>query len=218
MFKIAILVSGAHGRGSTIQNLADACEDGRLPIAKIVRVVGTIADTPALIRAADRGLDVTVVAPKPAETYATRLLHALQDASVDAVCLAGFMRLVPSEVIAAFQGRILNIHPALLPSFGGKGMYGHYVHEAVVEYGVKVTGCTVHFVDGEYDNGPIVLQRPVPVRDDDTAESIGVRVLVAEHAAYPEAVRMLAEGRLKIKGRRVIIAEQRHKAEIAKRG
>lgn len=205
MYKIAMLVSGSQGRGSTLQNMADACEDGRLPGACVVAVIGSVSGSTAIERAAARGLPTFVVSAKPAEDYDRRLLAAVKDAAPDAICLAGYMRILPDTVLAAYPGRILNIHPALLPAFGGKGMYGHHVHQAVIDYGVKVTGCTVHFVDPSYDNGPVILQKPVPVEDDDTPESVGARVLAAEHAAYPEAVRLLAEGRLRIEGRHVRI-------------
>jgi len=193
MFKIAILISGAQGRGSTVINLADACEDGRLPSTEITRVIGTVADSPALNRAHDRHLPTIVVPTKPSENYGARLLSAIQEADPYIICLAGYMRLVPTEVLTAYPKRIVNIHPALLPTFGGKGMYGHFVHEAVVAQGVAETGCTVHFIDGEYDTGPIILQRRVPVLEGDTPETVGARVLAAEHQAYPEALRMLAE-------------------------
>jgi len=125
--------------------------------------------------------------------------------------MAGFMCFfrIPDE----FIGRTMNIHPALIPAFCGKGFYGHYVHEAVVKYGVKVTGCTVHFADNEYDHGPVILQRTVPVRFEDTAEDVAARVFEQERIAYPEAIQLFAEGRLRIEGRRVRILPRSGKSE-----
>jgi folate-dependent phosphoribosylglycinamide formyltransferase PurN len=121
----------------------------------------------------------------------------------DLICLAGYVRLLPANVVRAYRHRILNIHPALLPLFGGKGMYGLRVHEAVLQSGMKVTGCTVHFVDEQYDTGPIVLQSVMEVRDDDTPETLAARLLPVEHATYVRAIRLFVEGRLKIEGNRV---------------
>ena len=205
MFKIAILLSGAHGRGSTLINLANACKDRRIPSAGIVAVIGTIKSSPAIARARENELP-TVIVPPGGDDYDARLLDALNRVQPDLICLAGYMRKAPDIVIAAYPGRIVNIHPALLPAFGGRGMFGEHVHQAVFEHGVKVTGCSVHFVDGEYDAGPIILQKIVQILDDDTPETIAARVLVAEHAAYPEAVRLIAESRVKIDGRRVRIS------------
>ncbi|MDR3707906.1 MAG: phosphoribosylglycinamide formyltransferase [Capsulimonadaceae bacterium] len=204
MFRIAILLSGAHGRGSTLINLADACQDGRIPDAGIAAVIGTVSSSPAIQRAAAYGLPVRVIPPK-GDDYGVRLRDALVSAEPDLVCLAGYMRRTPQEVLDAFPSRIVNIHPALLPSFGGQGMYGEHVHKAVYEAGVKVTGCTVHFIDSGYDTGPILLQKTVEINDGDMPDAIAARVLVAEHAAYPEAVRLIAEGRVKLHGRRVAV-------------
>jgi folate-dependent phosphoribosylglycinamide formyltransferase PurN len=120
------------------------------------------------------------------------------------VCLAGWLHLLP--IPPDFHQRVLNIHPALLPAFGGKGMYGHHVHEAVLSYGAKVSGCTVHFADNTYDTGPILVQRCVPVLDGDTPDALAARVFAAECEAYPEAIRLMAEGRVKVEGRRVIVS------------
>lgn len=204
MFKIAILLSGAHGRGSTLINLADACCDGRIPGASIATVIGTIAGSPAIERAAQRGLPVQIVSTK-GDDYGARLLNSMLSAQPDLICLAGYMRRTPDEVLAAFPNKIVNIHPALLPCFGGKGMYGTHVHQAVYDHGVRITGCTVHFIDADYDTGPILLQKAVEIGSDDTPETIAAKVLVAEHAAYPEAVRLIADGRVGIDGRRVRI-------------
>ena len=127
-------------------------------------------------------------------------------AKVDLVCLAGFLQLI--EVPDDYAGRVMNIHPSLIPAFCGHGYYGHHVHEAVLAYGAKITGCTVHFADNQYDHGPIVLQRAVPVLDDDTPETLAARVFAAECEAYPEAIRLFGEGKLGMEGRRIWFASQ----------
>ncbi len=160
-----------------------------------------------LERAAKAGLKHVVVDRREFATVAefSRRVFALCDeAKADLVCLAGWLCLV--DVPDRYQGRIMNIHPGLLPSFGGKGMYGHKVHQAVIDHGCKISGCTVHFVDNAYDTGPIIVQRTCPVLDDDTADTLAHRVFEQEKLAYPEAIRMFQQGRLKIEGRRVRIA------------
>ena len=137
--------------------------------------------------------------------YADALEAALREADPDLVCLAGYMRKVPDGIVRAYAGRLMNVHAALLPAFGGKGMYGLHAHQAVLDYGAKVSGCTVHFVDEGYDTGPIILQTPVPVEEDDTAATLAARVLAAEHETYPHAVALFAQGRLTLEGRRVRI-------------
>ena len=202
--RIAVLVSG-HGRGSNLQALLDACGRGELP-GRVVVVVGTQRDAPALGRARAAGVEAVVVSPRrhPDEAaYGEALLRVLRRREPGLICLAGYMRRLPRAVVRAYGGRILNIHPALLPLFGGQGMYGEHVHRAVLESGMKVAGCTVHLVDEEYDTGPIVVQRTVPVLEDDTPESLAARILPEEHRAYVEAVRLFAEGRLRVEGRRV---------------
>ncbi len=205
MFKIAILISGAHGRGSTLINLANACKDGRIPDSEVALVIGTTGASPAIERAREVGLEVAIVSPK-AEDYSPKLLATLNRVKPDLICLAGYMRRVPDAVLSAYQHRITNIHPALLPAFGGQGMYGSHVHQAVYDYGVKVTGCTVHYIDAEYDTGPIILQQTVEVPDGATADEIAAKVLVAEHAAYPAAVALIAQGRVSVEGRIVRVA------------
>lgn len=137
--------------------------------------------------------------------YGKAILGVLAENKIDLLCLAGYMRILPSNVVRAYRWRIMNIHPALIPMFCGKGMYGEHVHRAALDYGVKVSGCTVHFVDEEYDTGPIILQKVVPVEEGDTPETLAARVLVQEHKAYPEAIQLFAEGRLSIEGRVVHI-------------
>ena len=186
-----------------MQAIAQACTDGGID-GKVVAVVGNFADSPALGRAREMGLPAACVSSRLDEdAYADALLTVLRGADADLVCLAGYMRKVPDAVLAAYAGRMMNIHAALLPAFGGKGMYGSHIHQAVLDYGAKVSGCTVHFVDAGYDTGPIILQTPVSVEEDDTAETLAARVLIAEHRTYPQAVSLFAEGRLRLEGRRV---------------
>jgi phosphoribosylglycinamide formyltransferase-1 len=135
------------------------------------------------------------------EEFSHRIFNRCRQENADLVCLAGFLQLI--HVPDDFLGRVMNIHPSLIPAFCGKGFYGHHVHEAVLAYGAKITGCTVHFADNEYDHGPIILQRAVPVKDDDTPETLSERVIGQESEAYPEAIRLFAQGRLRIEGRRV---------------
>jgi formyltetrahydrofolate-dependent phosphoribosylglycinamide formyltransferase len=209
MIRIAVMVSG-HGRGSNLQAIIDACADGRID-GRVGVVVGTNAESPAMDRARDNGIPAVEVRPKAFDSdaqYASRLLQVFAEHNIDLVCLAGYMRILPSDVLAAYRWRVMNIHPALLPLFCGKGMYGEHVHQAAIDYGVKVSGCTVHFVDEEYDTGPIILQRVVPVEEGDTAVTLAARVLVEEHKAYPQAIQLFAQSRLKVEGRivRVVVS------------
>ncbi len=203
--RIAVLLSGRSGRGSNMQAIAEACADGRID-GQVVLVLGNSPDSPALARAREMGLRAESLSTRQ-DGAADALLALLHDAHIDLICLAGYMRKVPDPVVSAYAGRILNIHAALLPAFGGKGMYGYHAHQAVLDYGVKVSGCTVHFVDGDYDTGPIVLQTPVVVQEDDTVETLAARVLTAEHQTYPRAVALFAAGRLRLEGRRVRIGD-----------
>lgn len=182
--------------------LHEAIGQGRLA-ARIVQVIGSRPEAPALARAQGAGLATHVVDFKQMTEagYADQLLAALKKAGADTIALAGFLRRLPSSIVAAYPYRILNTHPALLPAFGGKGMYGEHVHRAVLAYGAKVSGCTVHFVDEEYDTGPIIAQRTVPVLANDTPEALAARILPQEHAAYIEALQLLAAGRLRVEGR-----------------
>ncbi len=188
-----------------MQAIAAACASGQIN-GKVAVVIGSSADSPALALAREIGLDARSISPRlPEEVYAEALLSALADARADLVCLAGYMRKVPNAVVAEYAGRLMNIHAALLPAFGGQGMYGHHIHEAVLAYGAKVSGCTVHFVDEQYDTGPIILQSAVPVEENDAPDTLAARVLAAEHEAYPRAVALFADGRLSLDGRRVRI-------------
>jgi phosphoribosylglycinamide formyltransferase 1 len=196
--KLSVLISAG---GTTLQNLIDHIVDGRL-CAEIAGVVSSRADVFGVERARRANLPVTVVERKPSADFSDRVFAAVRAANPDLVILAGWLHLL--HIPPDFRHRVLNIHPSLLPAFGGQGMYGHHVHQAVLDYGAKLTGCTVHFADDTYDTGPIVVQKPVPVRDDDTAESLAARVYEAECEAYPEAIRLIAAGNWRVEGRRVI--------------
>ncbi len=205
--RIAILVSGK-ARGSNMQAIIEACQQGVIPNSEVVAVIGTRDEAPALEKARTFGIPTSVVNPKEfpdEETYGDALLWVLGKVQPDLICLAGYVRLLPKQVVEAYPNRILNIHPALLPQFGGKGMYGMRVHEAVVASGAKVSGCTVHLVDENYDTGPIVLQRTVEVLPDDTPETLAQRLLPIEHATYVEAIRLFAEGKVRMENGRVVV-------------
>lgn len=200
--KLGVLVSG---RGSNLQAIIDAIERNELP-AQIAVVISNRPDAYALERAKKHNIPAIVIDHKyfgSREEFEARLIEELNRYGVDLVCLAGFMRILSPYFVNHFKNRILNIHPALLPV--AKGLYGEQVHKAVLESGAKFSGCTVHFVTEDVDGGPIIIQRVVPVKDDDTIETLAERVLAEEHRAYPEAIRLFAEGRLEIVGRRVKI-------------
>jgi formyltetrahydrofolate-dependent phosphoribosylglycinamide formyltransferase len=209
LLPIAVMVSGT-GRGSNLGALLAACESGEIA-GRIAVVIGTRADAPALERAHAASVPTVVISPRKYannETgYGEVLLRALTRRDVGLICLAGYMRKLPPAVVSAYRGRIMNIHPALLPLFGGQGMYQEHVHQAVLESGMRVSGCTVHLVDEQYDTGPIVVQRTVPVFDSDTPETLAARILPEEHRAYVQAVQLFADGRLRIEGNRVRITE-----------
>jgi formyltetrahydrofolate-dependent phosphoribosylglycinamide formyltransferase len=200
--RVAVLLSG---NGMTLQNLYDRSIMAMLP-AQVVLVISNKPEAFGLERAGKMNVPAHAITRKDAgslEEFSRRIFEQCRDARVDLVVLAGFLTLI--QVPDDFIGRVMNIHPALIPAFCGKGFYGHHVHEAVLEAGVKVTGCTVHFADNQYDHGPIILQRPIAVLDDDTPKTLAARVFAEECEAYPEAIRLFAEGRLKIDGRRVRI-------------
>jgi phosphoribosylglycinamide formyltransferase-1 len=172
--------------------------------------VSNHSDAGALTRAERAGVPTAVVDPAEyadPDAFGRALLGVLSDHDVTFAALAGYMIKVPPNVVDAYRGRMTNLHPALLPAFGGQGMYGRHVHEAVIEYGVHWSGVTVHLVDEEYDHGPIVLQEPVPVYADDTPEALADRVKAVEHRLYPEALRFFAEGRVHVDGRTVRIED-----------
>ncbi len=200
--KLAVLLSGS---GTTLQNIINRIEAGELDAA-VSCVISSRADAYGLERARKHGITHKAIARKefPDSAAFNRALWAQVGAcKVDLVVLAGFM--CQLEVPEAFENRIMNVHPALIPAFCGKGMYGHYVHEAVLAYGVKVTGATVHFADQEYDHGPIILQEAVPVLEDDTPDSLAERVQAKERELYPRAIQLFAEGRLRVQGHHVSI-------------
>jgi phosphoribosylglycinamide formyltransferase-1 len=194
--RLAVLISGG---GTTLHNLLQRIADGRLD-AEIALVIASRADAAGLAYARAANVATRVVSPKSAG-FADEVYAACRAAGAELVCLAGFLHLLP--VADDFRGRVLNIHPSLIPAFCGKGFYGRRVHEAALAMGVKLSGCTVHFADDVYDHGPIVLQRAVPVQDDDTPETLAARVFAAECEAYPEAITLFAQGRLVVDGRRV---------------
>jgi phosphoribosylglycinamide formyltransferase 1 len=203
--RVAVLLSG---NGLTLQNLHDLAANGQLPI-EIVLVISNKPEAFGLERAKQMNVPACAITRKEAgslESFSQRIFDQCRDANVDLVVLAGFMTLV--QVPDDFLGRVMNIHPALIPAFCGKGMYGHHVHEAVIESGVKLTGCTVHFADNQYDHGPIILQRAVPVLDDDTPQTLAAQVFAEECRAYPEAIRLFAENRLRIEGKRVRVLSE----------
>jgi phosphoribosylglycinamide formyltransferase-1 len=170
--------------------LAEACKRGQVP-AEVGAVIASRSQAPAVETAHSLGLDVAVVPYDNESDYSDRLLQALRDC--DFICLAGYMRLLPKEILDKFPHKILNVHPALLPKFGGKGMYGRHVHEAVLAANEKESGVTVHFVNERYDEGEIILQMKCPVLPDDTPETLADRVLKLEHVAYPKALKMAIE-------------------------
>ena len=182
--------------------LADAVKDGRIPGAEISLVLSDHADAHGLARAAERGIE-TLAVPRRGRgrgEHEREIAATLEERGIDLVCLAGFMRLLSPAFVAAFRGRILNIHPSLLPAFPGLD-----AQRQAIEHGVKFSGCTVHFVDETLDGGAIIAQRVVAVRDDDTTETLAARILVEEHEAYPAAVALVAGGGCEIVGRRVLI-------------
>ena len=191
----------ASGRGSNLQALLDAAREPHYP-ARVVLVVSDRERAPALERAAAAGVEAFFLDPKAYSdraAYDTALLAALESHRVELVCLAGFMRILGPAVVRRLHGRLVNIHPSLLPAFPGLR-----AQRQAVEHGVKVAGVTVHFVDDGVDTGPIIAQASVPVHDDDTEESLSARILVEEHRIYPAVVRSIAEGRLRTAGRRVV--------------
>jgi len=195
--RVAVLLSGG---GRSFENLVECSRRGEIG-SQVVLAISSSRTAGGLERARRLSVPSLVVEGRGPE-LAGAVFAALDEARVDLACLAGWIKLL-APIPPAWKGRVLNIHPALLPSFAGKGFWGDKVHEAVLAAGVKVTGCTVHFCDDEYDHGPIVLQRTCPVLDDDDAHTLAGRVFEEEKKAYPEAVRLFEQGRLKIEGRRV---------------
>lgn len=197
--RIGVLLSG---RGSNFEALADSVASGRIPNAEMALVISHREGAPGIERARERGIDALVIPSKglEREAYDRQVVAALQERKIDLVCLAGYMRLLSPYFVQAFRERVLNIHPSLLPAFPGLES-----QRQALEHGAKFAGCTVHFVDETLDAGPIILQSAVPIRDDDTVESLSSRILAQEHRIYSQAVRIVLEGRFHIDGRRVII-------------
>lgn len=204
--RLGVLVSGG---GSNLQSIIEHCNSGYLP-AEVAIVISSKEGAYALERAKRHNISYAVVAPKKfptKEAYEDELIKLLKSSNVGLVVLAGFLKVLSPHFVNAFQDKIMNIHPSLIPAFCGEGFYGERVHKAVLDYGVKITGVTVHFVDEGTDTGPIILQRAVPVLDDDTPEILAQRVLKEEHKIYPEAIKLFAQGRLQIHGRKVKIVK-----------
>ncbi len=200
---IAVLISGG---GTTLQNFIDLRNRGELHV-DFKLIISSRSSVKGLQRAADADIPTMVIerSANPEGLFSKQITDALREADVGLVCMGGFlsMWIIPPD----FEGRVMNVHPALLPGFGGKGFYGRRVHEAVLEAGCKVSGCSVHFVDNIYDNGPIILQKAAAVHEDDTPETLAKRVRKREKVVYPEAIRLFAQGRLRMEGRRVRILE-----------
>lgn len=202
LLRVAVLLSGS---GTSFENLCAEIDAGRVP-ARIVAVLASKAGAGGLVRAERRGIPALAVPRKQhpdIDRFNDALHEALAPFEPGLVALLGFLS--PFQLRGRYEGRALNVHPALVPAFSGRGFYGHRVHEAALAAGVRVSGATVHFVDEEYDHGPIILQRAVPVLQGDTAQTLAARVQAAERRLVPEAVRLFAEGRLRIEGRRVRI-------------
>ena len=202
--KLAVLISGS---GRTLKNFIDLAAEDKLPID--IRIVISNSATAGGLKFAEEAGIPTQVIPRSdfprggtgSESFGHKIFAVCREAGVDYVAMAGFMTLAPLP--PDFLGRVVNIHPSLFSSFCGHGMYCVHVHHAVLDAGVKVTGCTVHFVDNEYDHGPIIWQQPVPVFDDDTADTLGKRVFEIEKEAYPQVLKLLADGRIKLENGRV---------------
>jgi len=202
--KLAVLLSGG---GTTLENIFEHIDEGKLD-AEVVIVGSSRKDAYGLERARRHGVSTFIVESrryKETASFTKAIFGELGQYGYDLLILAGFMCLL--ELPPELEGRAMNIHPALIPAFCGKGYYGHHVHAAVLGCGAKVSGCTVHFADNVYDHGPIIVQKTVPVLDDDTPETLAARVFEKECEAYPEAIRLFGEGRLRIEGRRVRILE-----------
>jgi len=199
--RLAVCVSGD---GTTLQNLVDRISAGLLA-AEVVQVIASKPGIGAVIRAELVGLPVAVEARsgRSVADHSAAIFGRTRDARADLVVLGGFLSLL--QIPDDYRGRVINVHPSLIPAFSGKGFHGSHVHEAAIDWGVKLSGCTVHFVDATYDTGPIIFQLPVPVLATDTAATLAARVAEAEREALPEAIALYAAGKLRIVGRRVVI-------------
>jgi len=201
--RIGVLASGG---GTNLQAIMDACDAGEID-GQVVVVISDKSDARALERARKRNIPAMAILPKgmSREEHEKLVHEALQKERVDLVVLAGYMRILTPWLIGKYEGRMMNVHPAQLPSFGGEGMYGEHVHKAVLDHGCKVSGCTVHFVSTDVDGGPIILQESVAVLEEDTPETLANRIHPVEHRLYVKAIALFAAGRLRIEGRRVRI-------------
>lgn len=199
--KIGILISG---RGSNMLAIVEASQNNSIPDSKVAAVISDKKDAQGLLKAQERGIETLVVArnKRSREEHDAEIVAELKKRNVELVCLAGYMRLLSKEFVRAFPNRIINIHPSLLPSFKGLD-----AQQQAIDYGAKISGCTVHFVDEALDHGAIILQKAVEVNDDDTAETLSAKILTEEHALYVEAIKKIAEGKIKIEGRRVFIED-----------
>jgi phosphoribosylglycinamide formyltransferase 1 len=197
----------ASGRGSNLQAILDHCREADYP-AQVKVVISDVADAYALQRAKKAGIPAVTLNPRDfpnRQAYDFAVAEALKNHQVELVVMAGYIRIITAPLLEAFANRIINIHPSLIPAFCGKGMHGLKVHQAAIAYGVKLSGLTVHFVEAEIDAGSIILQHCVPVLEADTPESLSERILNFEHKKYPEAIRLLGEGRVIVEGRKVRI-------------
>jgi phosphoribosylglycinamide formyltransferase-1 len=197
----------ASGGGSNFGALLARRESGELH-CDFVLLIGNNSSAGAFEHARKYGVPVLHLAPShfaSEEEYVARLTNELDKAGAQLLVLAGYMKKLPAVLIQKYRGRVVNIHPALLPAFGGKGLYGQHVHRAVLDYGAKVSGVTIHFVDEEYDHGPIIMQRAVPVQENDTAETLAARVLEAEHDTYWRALDAIARGKVSLSGRKATL-------------
>ena len=203
--KIAVLISGS---GRTLKNFIELIAEDQLPV-EIALVISSSAKAGGLQHAEAAGIPTSVVNRKrydSHELFGAAIFSRCRKAQVDLVVMAGFLKFAP--VPEDFAGQVVNIHPSLLPSFGGQGMYGDRVHQAVLDYGAKITGVTIHFVDNEYDHGPVIWQQPVPVFDDDDAHSLADRVFLAELECYPNVLRLIAAGKVALHGRKVSVVKR----------
>jgi phosphoribosylglycinamide formyltransferase 1 len=200
--KLAVLISGG---GTTLRNLLAKIAAGELD-ARVELVISSNPKARGIGYAREAGIETAVLEQKDFASlgaYSQAAFDACRASNCDLVVMAGFLKFV--TIPADFEWRVVNIHPGLIPAFCGLGFYGHHVHQAVLDYGAKLSGCTVHFVDNQYDHGPILLQRAVPVHDDDTADTLAARVFEAECEAFPEALRLIGAGRIAVAGRKVMI-------------
>ncbi|OGS52402.1 MAG: phosphoribosylglycinamide formyltransferase [Euryarchaeota archaeon RBG_13_61_15] len=203
--RIGVLASGG---GTNLQSIIDSCEREEID-GEVVVVISNVPEASALERARKHGIDAFAFPHKnlTREQHEADIIECLEQHRVDLVCLAGYLRVLTPLLVNKYAGRLMNTHPALLPSFGGVGMHGLNVHKAVLDYGCKVSGCTIHFVTLDVDGGPIILQKSVPVQENDSPEILQERILKEEHKLFLRAIELFAKGKLKIDGRRVRILE-----------